>query len=91
MLQSIRRKSPKLYLFRPVDDLHRLIHTNTFSASLNSHRRHNALGYGPGMFEMIGAGGQLGSVAPEIEEFVLKVYRERKGGGTGCIYIDSST
>ncbi|KAG1112400.1 hypothetical protein G6F42_014754 [Rhizopus arrhizus] len=55
MLQSIRRKSPKLYLFRPVDDLHRLIHTSTFSASLNSHRRHNALGYGPGMFEMTGA------------------------------------
>ncbi|KAI8638964.1 inositol hexakisphosphate-domain-containing protein [Parasitella parasitica] len=72
MLQSIRRKSPKLYLFRPVDDLHRLIHTNTFSASLNSHRRHNALGYGTGMFEMTGAGGQLGSVAPEVEEFVLK-------------------
>ncbi|KAG2199112.1 hypothetical protein INT46_010520 [Mucor plumbeus] len=72
MLQSIRRKSPKLYLFRPVDDLHRLIHTNTFSASLNSYRRHNALGYGPGMFEMIGAGGQLGSVSPEIEEFILK-------------------
>jgi len=73
MLQSIRRKSPKLYLFRPVDDLHRLIHTSTFSASLNSHRRHNALGYGPGMFEMTGAGGQLGSVAQEIEEYVLKV------------------
>ncbi|CAO0803096.1 unnamed protein product [Mucor circinelloides] len=72
MLQSIRRKSPKLYLFRPVDDLHRLIHTSTFSASLNSHRRHNALGYGPGMFEMTGAGGQLGSVAQEIEEYVLK-------------------
>jgi hypothetical protein len=89
MLQSIRRKSPKLYLFRPVDDLHRLIQTSTFSASLNSHRRQNALGYGPGMFEMIGAGGQLGSVAPEIEEFVLKASGMQNE--VQCIHINIFT
>lgn len=70
MLTSIRRKGPNIYLFRPVDDLHRLTQPNNW---LSSHRRHNALGFGPGMFEMIGAGGQLGSVAPELEEFILKV------------------
>lgn len=69
MLQNIRRKGPTLYLFRPVDDLHRLSKSDDFSVS----RRHHALGFGPGMFEMIGAGGQLGSVAPELEEFILKV------------------
>jgi hypothetical protein len=71
MLQGMRRKGPRLYLFRPVDDLHGLIKTRNFSASLHSNRA--ALGFGPGMFEMVGAGGQLGSVAPEIEEFILKV------------------
>ncbi|OBZ84318.1 Paladin [Choanephora cucurbitarum] len=71
MLQSIRRKSPKLYLFRPVDDLHRLAnHTGIYSASFHCH--HRTLGFGPGMFDMIGAGNQVGSVAPELEEFILK-------------------
>ncbi|KAI8356155.1 inositol hexakisphosphate-domain-containing protein [Blakeslea trispora] len=71
MLQSIRRKSPKLYLFRPVDDLHRLAnHTGIYSASFQHY--HRALGFGPGMFDMIGAGNQVGSVAPELEEFILK-------------------
>ncbi|KAI7898613.1 inositol hexakisphosphate-domain-containing protein [Cokeromyces recurvatus] len=72
MLQTIRRKSPKLYLFRPVEDLHRLSHTSIYSASLDSHYRHHALGFGPGMFEMTGVGSQLGSIAPELEEFILK-------------------
>lgn len=69
MLQNIRRKGPTLYLFRPVDDLHRLRKSDDLSET----RRRHALGFGPGMFEMIGAGGQLGSVAPELEEFILKV------------------
>ncbi|KAI9486886.1 MAG: inositol hexakisphosphate-domain-containing protein [Benjaminiella poitrasii] len=72
MLQTMRRKSPKLYLFRPVEDFHRLSHTSIYSASLDSRRRHNTLGYGPGMFEMTGVGGQLGSISPELEDFILK-------------------
>lgn len=66
MLQSIRRKSPKLYLFRPVEDLHRLasFKNNYYSASNNRRL------YGPGMFDIMGDNNQ--AVAPEIEQMILK-------------------
>lgn len=66
MLQSIRRKSPKLYLFRPVEDLHRLasFKNNYYSASNNRRL------YGPGMFDIMGDNNQ--AVAPEIEDMILK-------------------
>ncbi|RCI04172.1 hypothetical protein CU098_006507 [Rhizopus stolonifer] len=64
MLQSIRRKSPKLYLFRPVDDLHRLTnHTGIYSASFQRRRQQTL----PGMFDMDQA-----MVVPELESFILK-------------------
>ncbi|KAI8971777.1 inositol hexakisphosphate-domain-containing protein [Mycotypha africana] len=73
MLQTIRRKGSKLYLLRPVEDLHRLrISNNSHNILVNGRFGRNRLGSSPGMFEMTGAGGQLGSVASEVEEFILK-------------------
>ncbi|KAG2207019.1 hypothetical protein INT47_008488 [Mucor saturninus] len=63
MLTSLRKKSPKLYLFRPVEDLHLTIQTNNYSAS------HDRKGYGPGMFDMMGP---VGSIASELEDVILK-------------------
>lgn len=63
MLTSLRKKTPKLYLFRPVEDLHLTIQTNNYSAS------HDHKGYGPGMFDMVGP---VGSIAAELEDMILK-------------------
>ncbi|KAI9265662.1 inositol hexakisphosphate-domain-containing protein [Helicostylum pulchrum] len=63
MLTSLRKKSPKLYLFRPVEDLHVSVTNSSYYSA--SHRKT----YGPGMFNMVGA---VGSVASELEEIILK-------------------
>lgn len=63
MLTSLRKKSPKLYLFRPVEDLHMSVTNGSFFSA--SHRRN----YGPGMFDMVNS---VGSVSTELEEIILK-------------------
>ncbi|KAI8393383.1 inositol hexakisphosphate-domain-containing protein [Radiomyces spectabilis] len=69
MLQHMRRKGPQLYLFRPVDDLRNL---STHGPLETRWSRHGALGFGRGMFEMVGAGAQTGIVPNEVEQFILK-------------------
>ncbi|KAI7872941.1 inositol hexakisphosphate-domain-containing protein [Spinellus fusiger] len=69
MIQHMRRKGPRFYLFRPVDDLRNLNENNKGGSLL---RRHGAFGFGQGMFEMMGAGAQSGTIAGEMEEFILK-------------------
>ncbi|KAI8078822.1 inositol hexakisphosphate-domain-containing protein [Halteromyces radiatus] len=66
MVQNMRVKGPQLYFFRPVDDLSSMGNIETQKlGSLGHHRP-------AGMFEMIGAGAQSGSMALEAEEFILK-------------------
>ncbi|KAG2202051.1 hypothetical protein INT47_006243 [Mucor saturninus] len=64
MLQNMRRKGPRLYMFRPVEDLHHLaIPTN----SLQHHNKDSQ-----GMFGMTGAGPQSNdNITVEMEEFVI--------------------
>lgn len=70
MLQHMRYKGPRLYLFRPVDDLRGLNTSGSHDAvTVRRGIRH----VGPSMFEMVGAGAQSGIVAGEMEEFILKV------------------
>lgn len=69
MLQHMRYKGPRLYLFRPVDDLRGLNTSGSHDAvTVRRGIRH----VGPSMFEMVGAGAQSGIVAGEMEEFILK-------------------
>ncbi|ORX58097.1 hypothetical protein DM01DRAFT_319996 [Hesseltinella vesiculosa] len=65
MVQHMRLKGPQLYYFRPVDDLNSLTNTDR---KLNHETRH-------GMFEMIGAGAQAGTISVEAETFVLEARR----------------
>jgi hypothetical protein len=74
MLQNMRRKGPRLYFFRPVEDLHHL------NPSQQSQKRGtgNALSRSrdltPGMFDMTGAGQQTNAgITVEMEEFVINV------------------
>jgi hypothetical protein len=64
MLQNIRKKTPKLYLFRPVEDLHKLVS----GSSVASSRKKRGF-YGPGMFDMSST---ASSLASEMEEIILK-------------------
>ncbi|CAO3598194.1 unnamed protein product [Absidia cylindrospora] len=66
MVQHMRIKQPQLHFFRPVDDLRSM-------GSIEVQKR-GSLGHArpAGMFEMIGAGAQLGSMALEAEEVILK-------------------
>lgn len=72
MLQNMRRKGPKLYYFRPIEEL-QPIQMNTISSRLSSlsHTRYHD---GGGMFNMIGAGSQQGEgVVGEIESMIIQV------------------
>lgn len=75
MLQNMRRKGPRLYMFRPVEDLHHLV---SKGGRNNSHSR-SLRGRGvdsQGMFDMTGAGSQSNSgITVEMEEFVINVRR----------------
>lgn len=65
MLQNMRRKGPRLYMFRPVEDLHHLAQPN--------HRSGRAVN-SQGMFDMTGAGPQSNAnITVEMEEFVINV------------------
>lgn len=75
MLQHMRYKGPRLYLFRPVDDLRGLNTNGTHETALTV--RHGIRHVGPSMFEMVGAGAQSGIVAGEMEEFILKVKKSK--------------
>lgn len=66
MLQNMRRKGPRLYMFRPVEDLHHLVSPTN---SLQHHGKD-----AQGMFGMTGAGPQSNdNVTVEMEEFVINV------------------
>ncbi|CEP08320.1 hypothetical protein [Parasitella parasitica] len=71
MLQNMRRKGPRLYFFRPVEDLHLLNPTASQArtgSSLSVSRGRNA----QGMFNMTGAGGQDNTgITVEMEEFAI--------------------
>ncbi|GAN09242.1 metal ion binding oxidoreductase [Mucor ambiguus] len=71
MLQNMRRKGPRLYFFRPVEDLHHLNPTanqKRASSALSVSRGRNA----QGMFDMTGAGPQSNTgITVEMEEFVI--------------------
>ncbi|GAA5805134.1 inositol hexakisphosphate-domain-containing protein [Helicostylum pulchrum] len=63
MLKNMRRKGPRLYMFRPVEDLHHLVQPN--------HRSGRAVN-SQGMFDMTGAGPQSNAnITVEMEEFVI--------------------
>lgn len=72
MLQNMRRKGPRLYFFRPVEDLHHLV-----NAGNNNQVRSNGRIRGldnQGMFGMTGAGSQSNAgITVEMEEFVINV------------------
>ncbi|CAO3609264.1 unnamed protein product [Cunninghamella echinulata] len=75
MLQNMRRKGPKLYYFRPIEEL-QPIQMNSIGSRLSSlsHTRYHD---GGGMFNMIGAGSQQGEgVVGEIESMIIQ---SRKG------------
>ncbi|RCI07158.1 hypothetical protein CU098_013780 [Rhizopus stolonifer] len=80
MLQNMRRKGPRPYFFRPVEDLHLL----NPGANHGQKRTNNALSkttghhaLTQGMFDMTGAGPQSSSgITVEMEEFVIN---SRKG------------
>ncbi|CAO0789328.1 unnamed protein product [Mucor circinelloides] len=71
MLQNMRRKGPRLYFFRPVEDLHHLNPTANqirASSALSVSRGRNA----QGMFDMTGAGPQSNTgITVEMEEFAI--------------------
>ncbi|KAG1113978.1 hypothetical protein G6F42_014315 [Rhizopus arrhizus] len=71
MLQNMRRKGPRLYFFRPVEDLHHLNPTANqirASSALSVSRGCNA----QGMFDMTGAGPQSNTgITVEMEEFAI--------------------
>ena len=70
MLQNMRKKGPRLYMFRPVDDLHHLVS----NGSKKNHTRSGRVRQVEGMFDMIGAGSQSnGDTTVEMEEFVINV------------------
>lgn len=73
MLQNMRRKGPRLYFFRPVEDLHHLNPTanqKRTSSALSVSRGRNA----QGMFDMTGAGPQSNTgITVEMEEFAINV------------------
>lgn len=67
MLQNMRRKGPRLYMFRPVEDLHHLINPS------NNQNRSGGKD-SQGMFGMTGAGPQSNdNITVEMEEFVINV------------------
>ncbi|KAI7904707.1 inositol hexakisphosphate-domain-containing protein [Cokeromyces recurvatus] len=84
MLQNMRRKGPRFYFFRPVDDLHFLLsgrqHQDTKMREGFGYDDDNTMS-GPkghhtvthrGMFDMTGAGSQTTSgISTEMEEFVI--------------------
>lgn len=70
MLQNMRRKGPRLYFFRPVEDLHQLIHPH----HKRGHGLSKVLSHEQGMFEMKGAGSQANDVITvEMEQFIINV------------------
>ena len=89
MLEHMKRKGPQLYQFRPVDDLRELSFGGNNNNNNNNNVimspgkgiqmdmynkfRRGWSGSAQSMFEMIGAGGQSGNVAGEVEEFILQV------------------
>ncbi|KAL0566024.1 hypothetical protein ABG067_009600, partial [Albugo candida] len=63
----MRRKGPRLYMFRPVEDLHYLVNKNT-SKNRSAVRGMDS----QGMFDMTGAGSQSNTdITVEMEEFVI--------------------
>lgn len=82
MLQNMRRKGPRLYFFRPVEDLHHLNPTTNqkraISALSVSRGRNSST---QGMFDMTGAGPQLNTgITVEMEEFAINVsFKNTKG------------
>ncbi|KAI8354158.1 inositol hexakisphosphate-domain-containing protein [Blakeslea trispora] len=75
MLQNMRRKGPRPYFFRPVEDLQLMNPSTAYgqkfsSNALSKRSRHHTLTQG--MFNMTGAGSQPNlDVTIEMEEFVL--------------------
>ncbi|KAI8886446.1 hypothetical protein K501DRAFT_177643 [Backusella circina FSU 941] len=68
MLQNMRRKGPRLYFFRPVEDLHQLVHPH----HKRGHGFSKLLSHEQGMFEMKGAGSQSNDVITvEMEQFII--------------------
>ncbi|KAI8635991.1 inositol hexakisphosphate-domain-containing protein [Parasitella parasitica] len=64
MLQNMRRKGPRLYFFRPVEDLHLLTPTANQTRVSSSNAQ--------GMFDMTGAGHQANTgITVEMEEFAI--------------------
>ncbi|KAI9473878.1 MAG: inositol hexakisphosphate-domain-containing protein [Benjaminiella poitrasii] len=81
MLQNMRRKGPRLYFFRPVDDLHflrpRRQHQEGFATNddsnmmLSRSRGRHSVSH-RGMFDMTGAGSQSNNgISTEMEESVI--------------------
>lgn len=87
MLQNMRRKGPRLYFFRPVEDLHHLNPTanqKRASSALSVSRGRNALTQG--MFDMTGAGPQSNTgITVEMEEFAINVSFKNTNDQAGLI------
>lgn len=71
MLQNMRRKGPRLYMFRPVEDLHHLVQPA-------SHHRFSSsramMSSSKGMFDMTSTASQSNAnMTVEMEEFVINV------------------
>lgn len=74
MLQNMRRKGPRLYFFRPVEDLHHLSPNHQRGTNNALSRSRNSTPLLPGMFDMTGAGQQTNArITVEMEEFVINV------------------
>lgn len=74
MLQNMRRKGPRLYYFRPIEELRSLQGGNgrTGSSLPVSHARYR--GGGLGMFDMKGAGSQQDEgIITEVENIIIQV------------------
>ncbi|KAI8092745.1 inositol hexakisphosphate-domain-containing protein [Halteromyces radiatus] len=76
MLQNMRRKGPRLYYFRPIEELQSIEHGYGHGSTLTlSHARFH--GSSKGMFDMKGAGSQHDDiVVTEVENFIIQ---SRKG------------
>jgi hypothetical protein len=75
MLKNMRRKGPRLYFFRPVEDLHHLSPNQQNQKRGTSNALSRSRGsLTPGMFDMTGAGQQMNTgITVEMEEFVINV------------------
>ncbi|KAI8970529.1 inositol hexakisphosphate-domain-containing protein [Pilobolus umbonatus] len=72
MLQNMRKKGPRLYFFRPVEDLHCLNPPSNNRHGNSSSYFGKNLTHVPGMFDMTGAGFQTNSgITVEMEEFII--------------------